>query len=125
MIAQRLYGIFMKVFKRKYCQATQKYHTYLATGSTDKKAIIWSVEEGTQTKVLSSHSYRTTCLAFRKDGEYLVTASGYDLTIWNLEEDYKTKVIECHSDIIRCLAFSSDGNYLASGQVITQQISGI
>jgi WD40 repeat protein len=77
--------------------------------------IIWNATEASQNKVLSGHSSKVACLAFSRDGVYLVSCSDDSTAIiWNLEEGSQSKVLKGHSGPVTCLAFNDKGNYLVT-----------
>ncbi|RWA08839.1 hypothetical protein EKO27_g6278 [Xylaria grammica] len=98
--------------------------TFLATGSDDGTARIWSVEEGTTLAVLEHESYVNT-VCFSADGTYLATGSS-DRTIGISKRQasgswgYSTaprkpdQYLVGHNSVILSVTFSPGGGLLAS-----------
>jgi WD40 repeat protein len=92
---------------------------YLASGSWDNTARIWSMETYTTVGKVLQHPGYVYSVAFSPNGRYLATgARNGQARIWdleNLQEPKLVAVLAGHTDLIWSIAFSPDGKYLASG----------
>ena len=86
----------------------------LATGSFDKTARLWRVEDGRCVRTLEGHSEWVSSVAFSADGALLATGSS-DKTarLWRVEDGRCVRTLEGHSDVVNSVAFSDFLGFLA------------
>jgi WD40 repeat protein len=85
----------------------------VASGSRDKTARVWRVADGAQLQVFE-HINEITALAFRPDGESVVTGPWTrGIRLWSL--DTGDSELVSGLEYIRGLAWSADGSRLAAG----------
>ncbi|KAI0710453.1 WD40 repeat-like protein [Cerioporus squamosus] len=88
----------------------------LITGSYDRTARVWNLENGTEVQCLSGHTRAIRALQF--DEVKLITGSmDHTMRVWNWRTGQLLKVLEGHTEGVVCLRF--DSNVLASGSVDT------
>ncbi|RPD65766.1 WD40 repeat-like protein [Lentinus tigrinus ALCF2SS1-7] len=88
----------------------------LITGSYDRTARVWNLENGTEVQCLSGHTRAIRALQF--DEAKLITGSmDHTMRVWNWRTGQLLKVLEGHTEGVVCLRF--DSNVLASGSVDT------
>ncbi len=96
----------------------------ILTGSDDKEvdvrqadrirnAKLWDAETGKLIKVLSSHKYEVTVVAFSPDGKWLFTgdANGRG-TLWNADSLEEVRRLQSHTGKLTAAAFLADGSRL-------------
>ena len=67
-----------------YAVAFSPDGTRIASGSDDKKLIIWDARSGERTATLEGHTHRVTSVAFSPDGTRIVSGSwDQKLIIWD------------------------------------------
>lgn len=97
----------------------------IASGSADKKIIIWNLQNGEVEKELKGHDGQVTTLAFTPDGKKLVSGStDKTVKIWNINTGQVIQTIsEGLSRGIYDVEISPDGSKIALGswQFLTQQ----
>lgn len=88
----------------------------LASGSLDRKIILWDVTKNQPNKVLLGHSSYIYSVVYTPDGKSLISGSG-DKTIrlWDSKTGKETRKFEGHEASIMVLAISPNGKVLASG----------
>ncbi len=65
---------------------------WLATGSMDKTARLWNVENPEEVKILKGHEDAIHSLAFSREGNWLATGSSDNTTrLWNLQNPKEVK----------------------------------
>ncbi len=96
----------------------------ILTGSDDKDtdvqqadrmrtAKLWDAETGKLVKLLSSHKYEVTAVAFSPDGKWLFTgdANGRG-TLWNAESLEEVRRLHSHTGKLTAAVFLADGSRL-------------
>jgi len=66
---------------------------------------------------LIGHEYWVTSLALSRDGRYLLSGGGKDLTVrlWDIATGETLHIFKGHSNYITSVAYSPDGRYVISG----------
>lgn len=85
---------------------------YLATGSTDKKVIIWDVQTQKQILKLEKHNAKITSLRFSNDDTKIISTSE-DKTgvIWDRENGRPLQLLEPNDDVIIHSEFGTEGKF--------------
>ncbi|KAG8935735.1 hypothetical protein FRC03_008440, partial [Tulasnella sp. 419] len=88
----------------------------LATGSDDKKVIIWDSRTGAQIHSLEGHSESISSVDFSPNDK-LVASGSYDrsVRIWNSATGILIHTLNGHTKSVREVLFSPLGNIVASG----------
>ena len=86
----------------------------LATGSYDKKAILWDVQSGRQLRTLRRNWAGLEDVSFSPDGQTLALASGAAF-LSRVSDDTVLATLEGPTESVRSVAFSPQGATLASG----------
>src|SRR5262249_38997246 len=99
------------------CVAFSPDGKYLATGGRNDQFAgavqVWDVASGQAAYALSGHGKEITDVAFSRDGQRLVTASGPTARLW--DTTYHLEVLTLtHGGFIRGLAFSPADGLLAT-----------
>ena len=88
---------------------------HLVSGSFDRTAIVWNVEDHKLLFRLQGHTGLLQGAAFTTDGERVVTASeDATLKLWSVSDGRELATLAGHADKVRSLAISADG-LIASG----------
>jgi WD40 repeat protein len=87
----------------------------IASGSSDRTAIIWQARTGRELLTLKGHSDAVWSLAFSPDGRRLVTA-GLDgaAVVWDALTGRRLHILKGHTGWVIHVAFSPDGNRIAT-----------
>ncbi|KAG8942641.1 hypothetical protein FRC03_002970 [Tulasnella sp. 419] len=90
----------------------------LATGSQDKKVIIWDSRTGAQIHSLEGHSDGVLVVDFSPNGS-LIASGSYDrsVRIWNSASGILIHTLNGHTGGVRVVSFSPLGNIFASGSL--------
>lgn len=88
----------------------------LASGSLNRKIILWDIATGQPTKTLFGHTSYIYAVTYTPDGSFLISGGG-DKTIrfWNSKTGEQTRTFEGHDASVTALAISPNGKVLASG----------
>jgi len=82
--------------------------------------ILWDVETGQIVKRLHGHSDLITTVAWRPDGKYFATATGYrvkqpgEIIIWDASTGVQLLTLSGHTAGITDIDWNADGSKLAS-----------
>jgi WD40 repeat protein len=92
----------------------------IATGSSDKRAIIWDITDSQTTdtppNIILPSDDQVHLVTFSPDGQYLATASDDKrVRVWDITGK-RTRILATlpHSSSVNAIAFSPDGLYLAT-----------
>jgi len=86
----------------------------VASGSLDKRIILWDVSTAEPLGVLNGHSSYVYCLAFSPDGKLLASGSGDGtIKLWDVKLRSEARTLLANAGV-EVIAFSSDGKLLAS-----------
>ena len=90
---------------------------FLASGSYDNHARIWSPDSGSSPlHLLKKHSEKIWSVCWSPDGDSLISTSrDKTWTIWNASSGTVEKVIFGHKDQVNCAAWSPVGRWVATG----------
>ena len=92
--------------------------TRLASGSADKKIILWDTKTGKALQTLEGHKKSVLSVAFSPDGARLASASAdHTIILWDAKSGKALQTLEGHKDSVGSVAFSPDGARLASASV--------
>ena len=85
---------------------------YVLTGSADKTAKLWEIQNGAERVLLKGHQGAINAVAFAASGQFVLTGGEDHLVIeWSLQGQ-EMKKIRTHQSPIRAVAFSMDSRYL-------------
>ena len=71
---------------------------------------------GQELELLTGHTDRVTCVAFRPDGQTLASGSTDNtIQLWDTQSRTHLKTLKGHTDTVLSVVFSADGTTLASG----------
>lgn len=89
----------------------------LATGSEDKKIILWETQTSQKLKTLKGHTHVVESIVFHPTQPWLASAS-YDRTVklWDTAKGQEIKTLIQGNSAMTSVAFSRNGQYLAAGQ---------
>ena len=89
---------------------------YLATGSGDDTAKVWSVKGGEPLLTLEQgDEYDVTGVAFSPDGHQLLTGDGENrVKLWDTAPA-KPTVFGAHAEAVSAVGWSADGKWVVSG----------
>ncbi|MGB3496399.1 MAG: serine/threonine-protein kinase [Elainellaceae cyanobacterium] len=96
----------------------------IASGSTDRRIILWNLQSGTKLHTFegrslwnnSGHGDRINALRFTPNGSALISASDDGtIKLWDLAERKMISTLSSSEWVISAIAISPDGNLLVSG----------
>eukprot|EP00919_Chromeraceae_sp_WS-2016_P062345 GHVR01147607.1.p1 GENE.GHVR01147607.1~~GHVR01147607.1.p1 ORF type:complete len:445 (-),score=132.78 GHVR01147607.1:130-1464(-) len=90
----------------------------LASGSADKKVILWDTHRNSIINTLIGHEDRVNRIAFHPSGNYLGSTS-HDTTwrLWDVNSGRELLLQEGHGRGVYCLAFHPDGSVCVSADL--------
>ncbi|CAL1705275.1 unnamed protein product [Somion occarium] len=96
---------------------------YLATGSSDKTAIIWRIGPGTDPNtreirsqfILRDHQFAVGCVAWSPDDSVLLTSAEHHIKMWNTRTGVCMNMLDVHKDVVTALVWLPDGSGFISG----------
>ena len=90
---------------------------YLATGSGDDTAKVWSVKGGEPLLTLEQgDEYDVTGVAFSPDGHQLLTGDGENrVKLWDTRTGETHRVLGAHAEAVSAVGWSADGKWVVSG----------
>jgi WD40 repeat protein len=102
------------------CVAFSPDAALIATNMPDRErgghmVALRSVATGEIVLQLRGERLAVSTLAFRPDGEQLVTAGGARACLWELAAQRLVRTLQGHKDAIQAVAFSPDGKTIATG----------
>lgn len=95
-----------------YCVAISSDDEYAASGSDDKKIIVWNIKKRIKEFSLEGHTDEILCFVFSPDNKYILSGSA-DCTVrvWSFKDRKHLAILENHSDSVCGIAVTSDGKY--------------
>jgi len=99
-----------------YCADTSPDGRLLATGSYDRKILLWDVNTGELIRELTGHNGPIYDLDFDPSGQLLATASGdQTIKLWHAATGQRLDTLGQPEGEQRCVRFSPDGQTLVAG----------
>jgi WD40 repeat protein len=87
----------------------------LASGSYDRRILLWDAESGDILRELSGHTSLVNGLDWSADGQWLASAaSDYTVRIWHTLTGREVACLRGHTDDVNAVSWSPDGRRLAS-----------
>jgi WD40 repeat protein len=91
---------------------------YLVSGSFDKNAIIWDINQQQRIHTLKGHTKEIYAVAFTPDSKRVVTGSlDHSLRLWRVKNGELIAKLEGHSDKVYSVAISPKDGSIASGSL--------
>ncbi|WP_069471305.1 WD40 repeat domain-containing protein [Candidatus Marithrix sp. Canyon 246] len=90
---------------------------YLVSGSADKNAIIWDINQKQQLHTLKGHTNNIYAVAFTPDSKRVVITGSYDhsLRLWRVKNGKLIAKLQGHTNKVRSVAISPKNGTIASG----------
>ena len=130
-IAMAMMGNFQKSQDNMYALATDTgaNHTdgitsvamsddgeHIATGSMDKKAVLWSASTGNSVLSFRGHSGWIDSVALSRDGKLVLTGSSDKTAIlWDAATGEKRQTFQGHTLVVTSVALSADARHVVTG----------
>jgi WD40 repeat protein len=87
----------------------------LATGSEDRRILLWDIAEDRMIENFLGHEHRITCLAFSPDGKTLVSGSeGGKVKLWNVTTGQELFPLFGHTGAVHFAVFDPNGQTLVT-----------
>ncbi len=87
----------------------------IATGGKDGSVILWDAETGVSVGTLRPHTAAIATLAFSRNSQWLLAASGdRTASVSNVAQRKVVRVLSGHDEAVNCANFSPDGNRVVS-----------
>lgn len=88
----------------------------LASGSRDRRIILWDIHTFPKHRTLSGHNGTVTSVAFTPDGQFLVSGStDGSIKLWQVSTGQEIFTLNDAGPQVTSVAISPDGKYLVSG----------
>ncbi|KAH1029946.1 hypothetical protein HUJ05_003092 [Dendroctonus ponderosae] len=98
-----------------YSLAISRNSKYLASGSHDGTARLWSLRSGKLMRIFAGHSEAVMCADFHPNSLYLATGSAdRNIRVWCLNNAKTVRLLHAAKKEIYSVVFSPNGQYLAS-----------
>ena len=99
-----------------YCAAVSPEGRWLASGSYDRKVLLWDVQSGQMVAQLNGHNGAIYDLDFHPSQPILATASAdQTVKLWSLPSGARLDTLGQPEGEMRCVRFSTDGKMLYAG----------
>lgn len=118
--------IFIRTFNAHTRSVTSvsfsPYGKYLATGSEDNTAKLWSIETQAELYTFRGHTKSIWSVSFSPNGKYLATGSqDKTVKVWSMKVKAELHTFTCHS-MVKSVRFSPDSNYLATAFLYGKEV---
>ncbi|HEX8982489.1 MAG TPA: TIR domain-containing protein [Ktedonobacterales bacterium] len=101
-----------------YCLSWSRDGRWLASGSYDRRVIVWDAATGTAAHTLLGHTKGVDAVAWAPDSVTLASASlGSQIRIWDTSVGKQTGLLQGHADGVRDVSWSPNGQFLASASL--------
>lgn len=98
-----------------YCLGWSRDGRWLASGSYDRRVIIWNAATGQAERTLIGHTSGVDAVAWSPDSATLASASlGSRIRLWDAQSGEQRAMLEGHTLGVRDICWSPDGQFLAS-----------
>ncbi|CAD8113358.1 unnamed protein product [Paramecium sonneborni] len=93
-----------------------EFVSLIASGSSDKKIILWNLDRALKLQILVGHQDNVSCLTFDSENNQL-WSGGADQTIrcWDIEKGKQIFIFKRHTDQISCIEYIPSRELIISG----------